>query len=169
MSLTTTAGTQSALASLAGALRETADELHHLAARADALREELATGMALGEAMSREARPLIITRLVNITDRLHEVGGAVRRAEAHQLQAEGHSHQRIADIFGVTRQRAAALLKPVPPDRPGPKRPRSETGNVRSSRSRELLAEPPRGEDRKVAAAKPDDPQPRLRRPRPGR
>lgn len=119
--------TQSALASLADALRETAEELHQLAARADALRDELATATTLGDALSREARPLVITRLVHITDRLHEVGGAVRRAEAHQLQAEGHSHQRIADIFGVTRQRAAALLKPVPPDRRGPKRPKSES------------------------------------------
>ena len=60
--------------------------------------------------MAAEERPLIITKLVEITDRLHEAGGKVRRAEAEQLRAEGRTHQEIAELFGVTRQRVSQLL-----------------------------------------------------------
>ena len=60
--------------------------------------------------MAAEPRPLIITKLVEITDRLHEAGGEVRRAEAHQLREEGRTHDQIAELFGVTRQRVAQLL-----------------------------------------------------------
>ena len=115
--------TSDALATLAAALRRTADELAVLAERADSLRGAIDSGTPLTRAMAAEQRPLIITKLVEITDRLHETGGEVRRAEARQLQAEGHTHEQIAAIFGVTRQRAGALLK-VPTERRLPKRPK---------------------------------------------
>jgi hypothetical protein len=116
--------TSKALDALAASLRETADELAVLAVRADHLRQQIDDGMPLAQAMAAEERPLIISKLVEITDRLHATGGEVRRAEARQLQAEGHTHEQIANVFGVTRQRAGALLK-TPTERRAPKRPKS--------------------------------------------
>lgn len=115
--------TSAALGALAEALRQTAEELVVLAGRADHLKGEIDLGMPLSRAMGAEQRPLIITKLVEITDRLHEKGGEVRRAEARQLQAEGHTHEQIASVFGVTRQRTSALLKSSTERRP-PKRPK---------------------------------------------
>jgi hypothetical protein len=126
--------TSLALCQLAKALRETSSELVHLASRAEALRAEVDSGVPLAASIAAEERPLIITRLVNITDRLHEVGGEVRRAEAHQLRAEGLTQDRIAAEFGVTRQRAAALLRPPPVERRGPKRPHREEPATRPDR-----------------------------------
>jgi len=115
--------TSKALDVLAEALRRTADEMTVLAKRADLLRQTIDDGAPLAAAMASEERPLIISKLVEITDRLHATGGEVRRAEARQLQTEGHTHDQIAAVFGVTRQRASALLKAEPAERRPPKRP----------------------------------------------
>jgi hypothetical protein len=115
--------TSAALEQLVIALRRTVVELEQLIERADVLRAEVDSGVPLGTAIAAEERPLIITRLVRVTDLLHEVGGEVRRAEAHQLRAEGYTQEGIAQAFGVTRQRAAALLRPPPADPRGPRRP----------------------------------------------
>ena len=115
--------TSAALAALVDALGETIDDLEELVTRAARLREQVDTGAALREVMPREQRPLIITKLVEVTDRLHEAGGAVRRAEALQLRAEGCTQEQIAEIFGVTRQRVAKLLD-SPVVKPATKRPR---------------------------------------------
>jgi len=115
--------TASALADLARAIRETINDLEGLTERAKALEGEVLSGAPLTDAMAAEARPLIITKLVEITDRLHEAGGMVRRAEAEQLRAEGRTHQEIAELFGVTRQRVAQLLG-SPQVKPASKRAR---------------------------------------------
>jgi DNA-directed RNA polymerase sigma subunit (sigma70/sigma32) len=109
--MTPATATSAALASLASALDETIADLARLLDRAKRLRAEVDAGQLLSEVMPREQRPLIITTLVDVTDRLHEAGGAVRRAEAQQLRAEGRTHEEIAEIFGVTRQRVAKLLR----------------------------------------------------------
>lgn len=115
--------TTTALRTLAADLRRTCSDLATLADRADMLAGTVESGAPLGPTMAAEERPLIITQLVDVTDRLHELGGAVRRAEALQLAAEGYSQERIAAEFGVTRQRIGALLRPAPEVRQGPKRP----------------------------------------------
>ena len=80
--------------------------------------------------MQAEARPLIITRMTELVDALTTAALAVRRAEARQLQREGASQQQIAEIFGVSRQRVAALLAGPGPDaearRPHRPRPRGQ-------------------------------------------
>lgn len=121
--MSTSDRTAAALRALSADLRQTCGEFESLADRADALAGTLEAGAPLGPAMAAEERPLIITQLVDVTDRLHELGGAVRRAEALQLTAEGYSQERIAAEFGVTRQRIGALLRPAPEVRQGPKRP----------------------------------------------
>ncbi|MBV9098311.1 MAG: hypothetical protein JO079_09650 [Frankiaceae bacterium] len=115
--------TSAALAALVDALGETIEDLEELVTRAALLRAELDAGEALSEVMPREQRPLIIGKLVEVTDRLHAAGGAVRRAEALQLRSEGCTQEQIAEIFGVTRQRVAKLLD-SPMVKPAAKRPR---------------------------------------------
>ena len=66
-------------------------------------------------AIGEEPRPLVISRLARLLDDLADAGAEVRRAEAAQLHAEGLSQGRIAQVFGVTRQRVSALLAPPPP------------------------------------------------------
>jgi hypothetical protein len=121
--------TSETLERLATVLTRVSDDLQALARRAQHLREELADGRPLTDAMRAEARPLIISRMTQLVDELVGAALAVRRAEAQQLRREGASQQQIADIFGVSRQRVAALLaEPDPrargPHRPGPRPPR---------------------------------------------
>jgi len=121
--------TSETLERLATVLTRVSKDLQALAKRAEHLREELADGSALTDAMRAEARPLIISRMTQLVDELVGAALAVRRAEARQLRREGASQQQIAEIFGVTRQRVAALLaEPDPrarrPHRPGPRPPR---------------------------------------------
>ena len=104
------ASTMRALDELAVVLGRTSVHFERLAKRARALRSELANGMDLTQAMAAEARPLIITQMTQLIDELTTAARAVRRREAEQLRQEGLSQQAIADFFGVTRQRVAALL-----------------------------------------------------------
>ncbi len=43
--------------------------------------------------------------------RPHEVGSTLRKAEAAALRANGYTMDRIAELFGATRQRISALLR----------------------------------------------------------
>ena len=81
------------------------------------------------EFVTAEERPLIISRMTELIDLMSDAAAEVRRAEAHQLRAEGLSHESIAQLFGVTRQRAAALLTvPTPTQSRNGKRPRRRDG-----------------------------------------
>jgi hypothetical protein len=111
--------TMRALDELAAVLSRTSADFDRLAERARVLRNELADGMELRPAMAAEARPLIITQMTRIIDELTGAALAVRRAEAEQLRQEGLSQQAIADVFGVSRQRVAALLAAPETDHEG--------------------------------------------------
>ena len=121
--------TAAAFDALATALMTARDDLDALICRAGAARDAVAAGVRLSEYVSGEERPLIITKMTELLDLMSEAAAEVRRAEAHQLRAEGLSHERIAALFGVTRQRAAALLAPPPaPDARANKRPHPPAG-----------------------------------------
>lgn len=108
------ARTIAAFDALVATLHSTRDELEALARRASHTRDHVAGGVLLSEFVAAEPRPLIITRMTELLDAMSDAAAEVRRAEAHQLRAEGLSHERIAKLFGVTRQRVAALLSPPP-------------------------------------------------------
>jgi hypothetical protein len=110
LSTATSATTIRALDDLADVLKLTSVRFDGLAHRAQLLRDVLADGMDLTRAMAAEERPLIITQMTRLIDELTVAARAVRRSEAQQLQQEGLSHQAIAEVFGVTRQRVGALL-----------------------------------------------------------
>ena len=79
--------------------------------RAEAIRIARREGRSYKEIVSEESRPLIVDVLNENLDRLIRSGARFRRAEAKALHDEGVTMERIAEIFGVTRQRVSALLK----------------------------------------------------------
>jgi hypothetical protein len=100
-----------ALLSLAAVLRSSADDCARLADRAEALLARRSEGAPWAELAAVEARPLIVTLVTELMDRLADAGAAFRREEALALAGEGLTQERIAFLFGVTRQRVGALLK----------------------------------------------------------
>jgi hypothetical protein len=121
--------TVAAFDALIRTLQDARADMQRLVERAEQTRDRIAGGAVLSEFVAAEPRPLIITRMTELLDALSDAAAEVRRAEAHQLRAEGLSHERIAQLFGVTRQRAAALLSPPPaPQARAAKRPHRRDG-----------------------------------------
>ena len=117
--------TEAAFDALVATLTHAGGEIDELLGRVRATRDAVASGVVLSEFVAAEDRPLIITKMTELVDRMSDAAAEVRRAEAHQLRAEGLSHENIAQLFGVTRQRAAALLAAAPaPQQRTAKRPR---------------------------------------------
>lgn len=70
-----------------------------------------AAGKPYAEIVPAEKRPLIVQLLTESRLALDEVGARVRRTEARMLHEEGMTMDRIAQLFGVTRQRVSGLLR----------------------------------------------------------
>ncbi len=92
------------------------DGLREARSRAVNLREQRRAGRPWQDLVTAEARPLIVERISDALHSLTTVGGRWRREEAVALYAEGLSINRIAALFGVTRQRISALLKDRHPE-----------------------------------------------------
>ena len=110
----TAAGEDSALAALEQLLHEIdrcAVELQGARERAEVLLAERRAGHSWLEIVSAESRPLVVERVSTVLSALAGAGSAWRRAQARALQAERVSINRIATLFGVTRQRISALLR----------------------------------------------------------
>jgi hypothetical protein len=60
--------------------------------------------------VSAESRPLIVERITQALESLTTKGSQWRRERACAWLAEGVSINRIAALFGVTRQRISALV-----------------------------------------------------------
>ena len=107
-------GDDSALLALETLVRELdrcAAELQDARARAELLLAERRTGRPWLDIVSAESRPLVVERVSAVLSGLAGAGSAWRRAQARALQAEQVSINRIAALFGVTRQRISALLR----------------------------------------------------------
>jgi predicted transcriptional regulator len=59
-----------------------------------------------------EERPLVVELLTHTLNDLSDAGSNFRRIEARELYSEGLTMAKIAELFGVSRQRIAALLRP---------------------------------------------------------
>jgi hypothetical protein len=101
-----------ALVALSAALDENATAAERIRRRAEHVLEARARGLAYSEIITAEDRPLIVELVSDTLQRLFDAGSRLRRAEAAALHREGVSMERIGEIFGVTRQRVSALLKP---------------------------------------------------------
>jgi hypothetical protein len=105
-----------ALADLVTEIDRCVEELLQSRTRAETLIRRRQDGAAWLEVVTNEARPLIVERISTVLATLSAAGHRWRREQAAALQAEQISINRIAALFGVTRQRISALLKE--PDAP---------------------------------------------------
>jgi hypothetical protein len=78
---------------------------------AEKLRVDRRAGAPWVEIVTTEAKPLIVESISTVLGSLATAGHAWRREQASALQGEHVSINRIAALFGVTRQRISALLR----------------------------------------------------------
>lgn len=107
-----------ALAALEALVREIdrcTGELHLARERAEVLLAHRRTGSPWLDIVSAEARPLVVERISSVLSGLARAGSVWRKAQAHALQDERVSINRIAALYGVTRQRISALLREPAP------------------------------------------------------
>ena len=100
-----------ALDDLAAALEENSRRNAVVIKRAADLRRARAKGATWSELVSEDERPLIVELLTQNMSTLATAGSRLRRLEAKALHDEGLSMERIARLFGVTRQRISELLR----------------------------------------------------------
>ena len=102
---------EQALQALVTELDRCVDELGRARLRAETLLRERRSGRTWTDIVSGEPRPLVVERISTVLAALATAGHAWRREQAAALQGEQVSINRIAAMFGVTRQRISALLK----------------------------------------------------------
>lgn len=78
------------------------------------LRRGLEDGTSLAQLVETEEQPRVVELITTNMVALETFGAEFRAAEAHALRAEGLTIARIAELFGVTRQRISALLRQRP-------------------------------------------------------
>ena len=100
-----------ALEDLVAVLDRCIADLGHARDRAERLLRHRREGRSWVDIVTTEPRPLVVESISSVMAALATVGGAWRREEARALQAENVSINRIAALFGVTRQRISALLR----------------------------------------------------------
>ncbi len=100
-----------ALESLLTELDACIAELQHARTRSARLLEKREAGRPWLEIVTGEARPLVVESISTVLASLATAGHAWRREQASALQREDVSINRIAALFGVTRQRISALLR----------------------------------------------------------
>ena len=103
-----------ALEQLVREIDRCAVELQDARERAQQLLSRRRTGDSWLDIVSGETRPLVVERISTVLSALAGAGSSWRRAQARALQAEAVSINRIAAMFGVTRQRISALLRDQP-------------------------------------------------------
>ena len=119
-----TAETDAALAALEALVTELeacVGQLRHAHERAEHLLAERRRGRPWLEVVTSENRPLVVESISAVMASLASAGHAWRREQAAALNGENVSINRIAALFGVTRQRISALLRendPEPEDAP---------------------------------------------------
>ena len=107
-----------ALGELVAVLEANSRRNREMIARARRIERLRQRGLPYSEIVEGQPRPLIVELLTENFDALRTAGGRLRRMEAQALHDEGLTMERIAELFGVTRQRISRLLKPR--NGPGP-------------------------------------------------
>ena len=100
-----------ALRELDRALQASITELTAARARVETVLASRSNGRSWREIVHQEERPLVVESVTSVLDQLSAVGSRFRRAQAKALHHEGLSMERVAALFGVTRQRVSALLR----------------------------------------------------------
>jgi hypothetical protein len=100
-----------ALVALVAEIDVVVAELERARRRAHELQQERRRGRPWEEIVVGEQRPLIVEQISSAMASLAGAGGRWRRTQAQALRDEGVSINRIAGLYGVTRQRVSALLR----------------------------------------------------------
>jgi hypothetical protein len=100
-----------AIDSVVQALKENVSRTEVALQRAAEIREQRLAGRSYTEIYEHSERPLLVEILTTNVLELHEVGHQLRTRQASALRQEGLSTQRIAQLYGVSRQRIMALLR----------------------------------------------------------
>ena len=100
-----------ALDDLARVLEENNERNARAIERVRLIRELRAHGLTYREIVTAEERPLVVEMASANHRALSEAGARLRRCEAAALHQEGLTMDRIAEMFGVTRQRVSALIR----------------------------------------------------------
>jgi hypothetical protein len=100
-----------ALVQLVEELGTVVAELSLARERALELQDQRREGRTWYDIVSGEDRPLIVEQISSAMASLSTAGGQWRREQAAALSAENVSINRIAALYGVTRQRVSALLR----------------------------------------------------------
>jgi hypothetical protein len=82
--------------------------------RAAEIRQQRLAGRSYTDIYEHSERPLLIEILTTNVLELYDVGHRLRTRQASALRQEGLSTQRIAQLYGVSRQRVMALLRSAP-------------------------------------------------------
>jgi transposase len=105
------------LLELVAAIDTCIERLQAARARAGHLLSARRSGSSWLDIVTAESRPLVVESVSSVLATLARAGSSWRREQAHALQAENVSINRIAALFGVTRQRISALLRERDADR----------------------------------------------------
>ena len=100
-----------ALEALVTELQACIQQLTHAHSRAEYLLAERRRGRAWLDVVTSERRPLVVESISSVMASLASAGHEWRREQARALNGEDVSINRIAALFGVTRQRISALLR----------------------------------------------------------
>ncbi len=100
-----------ALDALIDALNRIPGQIGFVATRAEVMRHERASGATYAEILNSARGPLVPEVLTTNLTSVLDASSRLRRAAATALYAEGLSMDKIAQLFGVSRQRVSALLR----------------------------------------------------------
>jgi hypothetical protein len=101
----------SALADLVTSIDDCIERLSAARVRAEELLSARGAGTSWLDLVASETRPLVVESVSTVMATLARTGSTFRREQAHALQVQHVSINRIAALFGVTRQRISALLR----------------------------------------------------------
>lgn len=102
-----------ALDGLVDALRQNVEASRLAMERADRIKELRSQGLRYRDIADETGAPMVVQLVTDNLDRLRVHGAQLRQAQAAALHDEGMTMDQIASLFGVTRQRISALLRPV--------------------------------------------------------
>ena len=107
----------SALEELAEALDETAALIDRARPVIELIRTQRAGGHTYGQIVSAKDES-VVEIVTDMLRTLFDAGHRLRQAEARALVAEGFTMQHVGEVFGVSRQRIAELVRPPRGARP---------------------------------------------------
>jgi hypothetical protein len=101
------------LAFLVSALEEISALSEQAVAKAELIGEARRQGQSYLTIAAVDERPRVVELVSRMIDVLTDAGSQFRRAHARALYEEGATMEQIAMLFGVTRQRVSAVLRPA--------------------------------------------------------